>query len=103
MPYPSRPGNWDIPRRRQNDAYATRDVWLAAYLNTAGVWLDSVDRSDPNNVVFNFKARAINIERLVEEYFTGEARCNPHEIMANLKRFKAMLYHGQPELDSGKE
>lgn len=73
-----------------NNLYSTTDLGLAAALCLFFV-LDSLDKSNPQKVVFYFR-RVQNLDEILKQYWIGELRVDPIKYFNQIKIIKTRLY-----------
>lgn len=73
-----------------NDYYQTTDLCLCCTLITLGFILDSIDKTNPQKVIFLFK-REEGLDETIEDYFKGFIRVEPKLFFANLRFIKSRI------------
>lgn len=70
--------------------YSTTDLFLAA---TLALWfpVDSLDKKDPQKVIFNFIEDA-SLEIALDAYWSNALQVEPKALLNNLKTLKSRLY-----------
>lgn len=74
-------------------SYKTSDLALAATLSLFHS-IESVDRADLQRVVFVFK-RSQELDKLVEDYWSGSLKIEPQKYFTQLKNIKTRIYAGR--------
>jgi hypothetical protein len=67
--------------------YLTSDFPVAVTLLTKGFKLDTLDRSDPQRIVFHFM-RNKGLDDVLELYWKGEMQVEPQQFYLNQKLLK---------------
>lgn len=80
-------------KTQQPGTYRTSDLYMAAYLQTAGVEMLRTDR-DGNRVYFVFDSSVANIEELKTAWInnTGKVPAQPYSF--NIKALKSLCHMG---------
>jgi len=74
----------------QKQIYETSDFGVCVVLYTLGFKLTSIDRSNPNRLVFEFEIEP-DLTKVVESYFRGELRLDPRLILLNSRLIKSLI------------
>lgn len=80
-------------RSNASPEYRTTDLYLAAYLKTAGVDMKRTDRSPENGrVFFVFDASVSNIEELKAAWFDSTGRVVANTYAYHVKNLKSLCH-----------
>lgn len=72
--------------------YKTNSLQVAAYLYTKkDLKFKGINKDDPQKISFLFESQEL-AEDYTNEYFGGNAACNPLELFQNLKTLKDMVF-----------
>jgi hypothetical protein len=72
--------------------YKTTDLYLAAYLKTAGVDMKRTDREEAGRVYFVFDASVANIEELKAAWFNNTGRVVANTYAYHIKNLKSLCH-----------
>lgn len=72
--------------------YRTTDLYLAAYLKTAGVEMKRTDRSESGRVYFVFDASVADIEELKTAWFNNTGRVVANTYAYHIKNLKSLCH-----------
>jgi hypothetical protein len=70
--------------------YETSDFGVCVVLYTLGFKLTSINRSNPNRLVFEFEFEP-DLTKAVESYFRGELKLDPRLILLNSRLIKSLI------------
>ncbi len=76
----------------ENEYYQTSDLALTTALSLFHP-IDSIDRKNPSKVIFYFK-RESQIDKLIENYYSGILQVSPSAYFSQLKNIKTRIYGG---------
>lgn len=82
--------NENLNESPESGSYKTSDLALAATLSLFHP-IESVDKSQPQRVVFVFK-RSHELDELVESYWGGSLSVEPQRYFSQLKNIKTRIY-----------
>lgn len=71
--------------------FSTFDLALAAYLQTRGYILESLDRSDPRKVAFIF-TRGEDMDQSIREFWNRRQSVEPTAYFDAIKHLKSQIY-----------
>ena len=72
--------------------YKTNSLQVASYLYLKrDLIFKGIDKSNPQKISFIFDSQEL-AEQYTDEYFSGQAQCNPLELFQNLKTLKDMVF-----------
>jgi hypothetical protein len=71
--------------------FSTFDLGCAAALISIGFKLISLNKQNPNKVLFIFEKK-VDIEEVVNKYFSGKLKVSARVLIDNIKMLKNMIY-----------
>ena len=83
-------------KKRSNEnncEYTTTDLGLSAALLTVGFELVSLNKQNPNKVVFIF-SRKTGIDKTIKSYWNGDLKVDAQGYFNAIKRLKNQIYSG---------
>ena len=72
--------------------YRTTDLYLAAYLKTAGVEMKRTDRSPEGRVFFVFDSSVVDVEDLKAAWFNNTGRVVANTYAYHIKNLKSLCH-----------
>jgi len=73
-----------------NEIYETKNLNIASYLCASKIVLSKTRRVD-RDVYFQFENKK-EVEKLVNDYFTGKALINPQDLFARLNDLRDLIF-----------
>lgn len=83
--------NQSIPLEDPENYFFTSDLGCTASLVSAGFELVSLDKQNPQKVLFIFK-RKDGINKAVDNYFSDKLMVNARSLIDNIKNLKNRIY-----------
>jgi len=88
-----KPANGDVMNRSPNE-FSTPDLYLAAFLMTAGVEMIRTDRTGSNKTFFVFDRSISGVDELRSQYTNNTAKIAAQPFSYNIKSLKALVHTG---------
>jgi molybdopterin/thiamine biosynthesis adenylyltransferase len=77
----------------QSKKYTTSDLGCVSALVATGIQIESVNRSNPQRVVFVFDA-SVELNQIVEAYWNGSLSVDAKTYFETQKWLKSRIYNG---------
>ncbi|OGG04880.1 hypothetical protein A2Z33_06275 [Candidatus Gottesmanbacteria bacterium RBG_16_52_11] len=82
--------NMTINKQISNKTYTSTDLSLVGYISLFSPIL-SVDKTNPKKVSFSF-SKDSEVEKLLDLFWSGQARVEPNDYFNQLKQIKSRIY-----------
>lgn len=76
----------------QNNYFKTTDLNICSYLACFGYYISSTEK-DKNNATTFYITRDENLDKLIEQYFSHQAKVDPIIFANNQRSIKSLIYH----------
>ncbi len=76
----------------QNNYFKSSDLNLCSFIISSGYCISSTEKNKDNTTVF-YIIRDDNLDRLIELYFSHQAKVDPILFAYNQKLLKTRIYH----------